>query len=321
MRSRVLHLEAPAKINLFLRVLAREASGHHSVETLYAAVDLADRLHLELEPKGGVELEVAAAQDLGPLNDNLVHRAAAAFLEEAGVSEGVRIRLDKVIPAGAGLGGGSSDAAATLKGLNHLLRSPLDRDRLIEIAGELGADVAFFLSPQPLALGWSRGDRLLPMDPLPQRPVVLALPALEVDTAAAYRTLARERAEAREAPPAARILDPTLLGAWERVAEIAANDFEELVYRKHPLLTRIRDAVEETRPVLTLLAGSGAGLFAVYSGDKLAHEARTRLAEEFPDVRFVVSQTLRAFPDSRPESQGTPPSSQPVGLEGPEGPA
>ena len=312
MRHRVLTLEAPAKVNLFLRVLAREASGYHGVETLYGAVALCDTLQLELEPEGGVELEMVSEQDLGPLGQNLVHRAATALLKRVGTSRGVRIRLEKVIPAGAGLGGGSSDAAATLKGLNHLLRSPLDRDELVRIAGGLGADVAFFLSPTPLALGWSRGDRLLPMDPLPQRPVLLALPALEVDTASAYRALARRRAENRAPPPPARILDPALLGAWERLAEVAANDFEELVYRDHPLLEQVREALDGTGPVLSLLAGSGAGLFAVYSGEELAREARRELGSRFPDVRFTVTRTLRAFPRARPQSAPGPPLTPPL---------
>lgn len=319
MSARALRVEAPGKVNLFLRILAREASGYHGLETLYAAVALADELHLTLGGEG-VDLEVVSERGLGPLGQNLVHRAAETLLEELGETRGVRIRLRKEIPPGAGLGGGSSDAAATLKGLNHLLGSPLGRDDLVRLAGALGADVPFFLSPMPLALAWSRGDRLLPMEPLPQRPVLLALPPFEVDTASAYRALARERMEGGEPVPASGIMDPALLGVWERLAEVATNDFEALACREHPILAGLRDAFEDTRPLLTLLAGSGSGMFAVYSGEGLASDARDAVAEEFPEIRFVLTRTLRSFPGFRPEGGPRGSGEAPAGLEGPGGP-
>lgn len=300
MSPQALRLGAPAKVNLFLRILTREESGYHGLETLYAAVGLEDRIYLEVGPGDDLRLEVASAHDLGPLDENLAFRAARRLLEAADLSRKVRIVLEKRIPPGAGLGGGSSDAAAVLRGLNKILGSPLDRHGLVRVGGSLGADVPFFLSPSPLALAWSRGQRMLSLDPLPERAVLLALPPLRIDTAGAYRELARERAEAGSPPPPPAILERAAIGTWERIAGDAENDFEGSVFRAHPLVARLAEALADTDPVLSLLSGSGGAVFAIFGAAPLAEEARDRLAGRFPHTRFEVTRTLRAFPAPGP---------------------
>ena len=150
-------MPAHAKLNLFLRVLAREADGYHSIETLFCLVTLADALRAERREGRGVTVEVLGA-DPGPATENLAVRAATMVLEATGNRFAVHLVLEKKIPMGAGLGGGSSDAAAALQLVNHLAANAVPRHELLQFAAKLGSDVPFFLSGAPLALGWSRGN-------------------------------------------------------------------------------------------------------------------------------------------------------------------
>ncbi|RPH32364.1 MAG: 4-(cytidine 5'-diphospho)-2-C-methyl-D-erythritol kinase, partial [Chloroflexi bacterium] len=165
MTSRV-WIAAHAKLNLFLRVLSREADGFHGLETLFCLVDLADRLQVERRDGKAITIEVEGA-DVGPPESNLAVRAAALVLAATGERFGVHLTLTKRIPVQAGLGGGSSDAAAALIAVNHLANGAIPRHELLQFAARLGSDVPFFLSGAPLALGWGRGERLLQLPPLP----------------------------------------------------------------------------------------------------------------------------------------------------------
>src|SRR5436189_2460197 len=155
--SEPVRLAAHAKVNLFLRILARESSGYHQIETAFALLELADELDVR-RVHSGVALEVEGP-DLGPKQDNLAVRAARAVLEATGNRFGVTIRLTKRIPVRAGLGGGSSDAAAALHAVNALAGHAVPRQELLHFATRLGADVAFFTAGAPLALAWGRGER------------------------------------------------------------------------------------------------------------------------------------------------------------------
>src|SRR5690606_6718842 len=184
MTAVTIHWEAPAKVNLRLVVLAREASGFHQLETIFCAIDLADTITAQrAEP--GIELEVVGAR-LGEPQENLVWRAASAFFRTSGIAGGARLRLDKRIPVGAGLGGGSSDAASTLHALNALYGRPLGPRSILELAAELGSDVPFFAAGRPFALAWGRGGRLLPFPALPPAPTVVGVPDFSIATVYAY---------------------------------------------------------------------------------------------------------------------------------------
>ena len=178
---------APAKVNLFLRILAKEESGYHQLETLYSAVDLCDEILLHRTERG-VSVEVVGPS-VGPDEENLAYRAADALIEAAGFTTGVHVHLTKNIPIGAGLGGGSSDAGATLRALNTLLGEPCSASALLRIAGRLGADVPFFASGAGTALAWGRGERLVPIPGAPRLSVLLALPSLQIVTGEAYESL------------------------------------------------------------------------------------------------------------------------------------
>jgi len=301
-----LSLFAPAKINLFLRILAREESGYHQLETLFQFLEFGDRITLERTDEDGVRLELSGDQSegLGPPERNLAVRAASAVLERVaargeGPPGGIRILLEKRIPHGAGLGGGSSDAATVLKGVNRLLGDPLSRTQLLELAGPLGSDVPVFLSPSPTTLAWGRGDRLLSLPPLPSGAVVLALPPLRIPTPEAFAVLAewrRERAAAGERGPGASLLDPGSLAGWGGVVGAAGNDLQDPVFQRWPRLVPLRSALEASGAGMALLSGSGSALFAVFPREGGAAEAIPGLEARFPEVRFVRTRTLGAVP-------------------------
>jgi 4-diphosphocytidyl-2-C-methyl-D-erythritol kinase len=290
-------VRAHAKLNLSLVVLAREASGFHQIETLFCALDLADELHITAGRAGDrppVELEVVAADeagtppDLGPPERNLAYRAALLFHERTAIAGSARIRLEKRIPAGGGLGGGSSDAAAVLRALNGLHGEPLDRDALLDLGARLGSDVPFFLAGAVLARAGGRGGRLMPLPPLPAAAVVLAMPAVAVSTPAAYQALAATRGSGWVCPPA--LLEAAPAG-WDGIRAGPGNDFEDVVFRELPLLGELRDALLESGADVARMTGSGSTIFGVFRDEAAADRARSALANAFEDTRFLLTRT------------------------------
>lgn len=291
-----LEILAPAKINLWLRVLAREESGYHSLESLFTAISLADRLVIGLTPTPGIELKVSGEGDTGPNEKNLVHRAAAAFLARHPSRGGVRIELEKVIPTAAGLGGGSSDAAATLRGLNHLFGGPLLPANLLDIAIRLGSDVPFFLADTPFALAWGRGERLLALPTPPARQVLIAHPGVAVPTADAFRRLAELRGGSRV--PQARALSLEALSSWEGICGLAENDFETPAFERIPRLVEARAVLLDAGASIALLAGSGGSLFGIFEMSADLGPAAAEL--ESRGWRCWSEQTLQQWPIPRP---------------------
>lgn len=292
---RTLTIPAPAKINLTLRILERRDDGFHELETLFQAVGLYDTLEVSPASRPGVELHVEGA-DLGPNSQNLVWRAATAFLQWSGMQGfGVTVRLAKGIPAGAGLGGGSSDAAATLKALGALFGHPLPAERVLELAGALGSDVPFFMGDEGLASGTGRGEKLTPLPALPEAWVVLGLPPVELATGRMYGELAAAREAAGGGVPTPVLGGDAALD-WDRVGEVAVNDFEALAREASPLVGRTLDALRVGDPVLTLLSGSGAAVFAVHRDAAAAEAAMESAAEAVPEATFRVVPTLDRLP-------------------------
>jgi len=281
-------LAARAKLNLRLNVLAREASGYHQLETLFCALDFADDVEVAIGGRG-IRLDIEGADDLPAGPDNLVHRAAVAFFEASDKPAAATIRLRKRIPSGAGLGGGSSDAASTLRALNLLTGSPLHDEQLVQIGARLGSDVPFFLCGSSFALAWGRGDRLLPLQPLPPLSIVLVVPEFRVVTADAFRDLAASRAESNA--PAAAVLHAHRLAGWEAIAEDAVNDFEPVVFEEHPQLAHIKRALHDYGASIALMSGSGSTMFGAFTTERVASRAARRIREAFPSVRTIETAT------------------------------
>ena len=253
---------APAKVNLFLRILAREESGYHGLETLFQAVSLADEVTVA-RGAPGISFSVDGSVDTGPADDNLVVRAARLFFAETSLEAAVDIRLRKLIRSAAGLGGGSSDAAATLRALNALHDEPLPREALLSLAIRLGSDVPFFLCGSGLALAWSRGERLLALPPLPARPVLIAHPGVAWPTGEAFRRVAEARGGAYV--PDSRSLDLDSLASWDAVAALGENGFEPGAMDAIPVLAHAKQAMRDAGASIALLAGSGASMFGVFA--------------------------------------------------------
>src|SRR5690606_2841170 len=180
---------------------------------------------------------------LGPEKENLVYRAALGFFRSARMAPAARIRLTKRIPHRAGLGGGSSDAAATLLALNALHGHPLGGPELRRLALALGSDVRCSLATPPFAPGWGRGQRLLTLPPPPAAPALLVVPDARVDTGAAYHALASSRGPRAE-PAEPRTISSDELRGWTGIAANAANDFESVVFERLPELAGIRADLE-----------------------------------------------------------------------------
>lgn len=292
--TRTLEVEAPAKVNLFLCVLERRPDGFHEIETLFQAISLSDRLVVSVEdddPERPVTLLVEGA-DLGPVEANLAYRAAELFREAAETTASVRIALTKVIPAGAGLGGGSSDAAAVLRALAAITGFD-DDGALHEIACALGSDVPFFLSGSPLALGRGRGEELMELSALPAGVIVVALPDVHVDTGEAYGRLAELRAGKRA--PAGRGIGRTPPSSWDDVITLACNDFEEVVANQHEEIQASLDGLRDEGARLAMLSGSGAASFGLFGSrteaDRAASALERRLGWPF---RVAMTRTARA---------------------------
>lgn len=279
---RPVSVACPAKVNVFLRILAREDSGFHQIETFFLAVGIFDRV--TVTPGGpGIALDArtaegASVEDLGPAQDNTVVRAARAFFEAIGRRiPAVGIRLDKAIPSGSGLGGGSSDAAGTLAALNAAHGGPLPQNKLFELGSRIGADVPFFCARSPAALAWGRGDRLLLCPPPPPALVVVATPRERLSTADAYR----ETSAGLSLPPAPVALAGPVPNTWTRLASLAHNDFEPVAFRRAPVLTCARATLTEHGAVVAGLTGSGTAIFGVFprDGDEAERQAKAAARE------------------------------------------
>jgi 4-diphosphocytidyl-2-C-methyl-D-erythritol kinase len=262
-RPRSARVTAQAKVNLFLHVLAREKTGYHQLETAFCRLALADDVTVHTAPArmGGIRTIDCRGADVGPAGRNLAFRAAVAYADARGWPAGFRIEIEKRIPVGGGLGGGSADAGAVLRALATLDPKPPTRDEVLSLALSLGADVPFLTLRSPLALAWGRGERLLPLPPLPESPVVLATMPFGVPTADAYSWLATTRGSQMPTP---RVLPLNAFRSWEAFAPLASNDFERVVTERHPEIGAAIGFLSSARGVLMArMSGSGATVFAV----------------------------------------------------------
>lgn len=267
--KRVLQIQAYAKLNLVLRVVGRREDGYHELQSVVTAVDLADEITLTVE---GHEVTLDAP-DLGPPERNLAVRAARALLDED--KPGVRIALRKRIPVGAGLGGGSSDAAAVLAGLNQLLSLGRSVEELKTIGITLGADVPFFLGPSP---AWVEGigERIAPLDvPVPAAFLIL-VPTFRCPTPDVYRAFDDLGLPISPSAP------PEGAAAFE-------NDLWPAAVHLYPQLASLRARLAEVAPLGVGMTGSGSALFAAFPRRADAGEARAQLAPRVEGELFVAA--------------------------------
>ena len=266
-RASAARVAAQAKINLRLRILAREASGYHQLETLFLRLALADDVLVRVTD-GARSLDVAGDVDarlLGAAERNLAWRAADAYAEATGWPAGFAIELTKHIPVGGGLGGGSADAGAVLRALDAIAPSPVGEPALLAIAARLGADVPFLASASTYALAWGRGERMLHLRAPDEREVLLVLPPFAVNTGEAYGWIAA--APATPAVDQTGTLDAEALGDWTTIARLATNDFERVVAARHPMIEGVLARLRQLGCGPAMMSGSGSTLFGVLPRD------------------------------------------------------
>ena len=295
-----LTLRAPGKVNLGLRILGRRPDGYHRLESLFVPLELADTVRLALRRSPGVGLLLSGECAGVPADErNLAARAAGAFLAEAAHAGGVEIELDKRLPAPGGLGGGSSDAGTVLRGLAALLPGAVAPGRLRSLALGLGADVPFFLAPEP-ALVTGIGDEILPVDGLAARVLLLAHPGAALATAAVYAEY--DAGTASLTPSAAGSSIRALLALREEAGRARAgpietslralvvNDLEPAASRLCPAVSELRKEIEATGALAVSLSGSGPTVFGAFPDEAAAGEAQRRIARR-PGLRTWVVRT------------------------------
>ena len=265
-------VHAPAKINLILRILDRRPDGFHNLWSIMHTVGLEDEVAIH---RTDAHQDIALQCDSRTLSTdrtNLVYRAAEAVLQRVNSHIGLDIVLSKRIPMGAGLGGGSSDAAATIIGLNRLLNLNWSIKDMADIGHTLGSDVPFFfLAPSACVSG--RGEQIKPITIRGSRWVILVNPGFPVETGWAYRQLASTRSGVRAPSDAHRAMDVAQETSWDEILKLAENDFEGPVFTAHPALRDIKLQLQKAGAEAALLSGSGATVFGIFGDEQAARRA------------------------------------------------
>lgn len=300
-RMKKLFLRSPAKVNLFLEVLRKREDGYHNVETILETVNLFDDIILKERPARrspclvgrqvgtGGEGEIRIESNLPELplgKENLAYQAASLLKERLKIKGGVQIIIDKRIPLASGLGGGSSNAASVLLGLNRLWNLGLGYQELVGLAHEIGADVPFFLRGGR-ALGKGRGDEL---QPLPQNPTlyfILVSPDSGISTEWAYRNLKGDLTKERRSIK--MILSTLKSGNVGEIGNSLYNRLEEAVIPRHPLIGRIKERLLELGACGALMSGSGPSVFGLAEDEKRAEEIYGKIKKDFRKVFLLKS--------------------------------
>jgi 4-diphosphocytidyl-2-C-methyl-D-erythritol kinase len=271
---------APAKINLCLHVLGKRPDGYHDLCMVMQRVSLYDHLEISLTREKEVRV-LCPGVDIPPGGENIAGRAARRMLEMAGADGGAVISIDKGIPVAAGLGGGSSDAAAVLMGLDEMLGLNLSRESLMEEGGRLGADVPFFIFEDP-ALATGIGDVLEKIDGLPDVWYVLVNPGVAVSTAWVYKNL-------RLTSPGDGFKLPGFPRTAKEVVPFLHNDLEAVTAGRFPVITEIREKLISLGALGSLMSGSGPTVFGVFEAEPAARQAAEVLRGETGWKVFVVN--------------------------------
>ena len=311
--GREIHVTAPAKVNLHLEILAKRQDGYHDLLSLFQAVSLADTIRLRAHgPDRAIRIE--GAFDI-PARENLIAKAVELFRSVTGLTGGVEAAVEKRIPAGGGFGGGSSDAAAALRGLQALFDRRLPSERLRAMAAALGSDVPFFLETAA-AVVEGRGERVFAVQPRTDFAIVALIPPVAVDTALAFKWIGEQPkgasgAAQKGASGAAEKPQPGRGMSREQLIRMYAespvtswrfsNSFDEPVFARHPSIAALRDRLLEAGAVAARLTGSGSTVIGIFHDRDGAQAAVRTLGTSghagLPDgARAVVLFPLASLP-------------------------
>ena len=274
-------LLCPAKVNLFLKVGATRPDGYHELVSLMQPVSLYDRIRLSLDRGDSIEVRCTGAE-LPAGSGNLAYRAAELFFEATGIRAALSIDIDKAIPLGAGLGGGSSDAAGVLKGLNELFSSPLSMDRLVELAAKCGSDVPFFLAGGA-AIVRGRGERVEKFE-LPEYYYILVNPGFQVSTEEVYRIF-----DLTEGSKSINLNSLQVsIRSPEEILKYLANDLERAVLERYPEVGYLKEVLLESGADGAVMSGSGPTVFGLFFD-------ATRVESALKEVVETVPPSMRVF--------------------------
>ncbi|MBQ6059772.1 MAG: 4-(cytidine 5'-diphospho)-2-C-methyl-D-erythritol kinase [Clostridia bacterium] len=295
-----LQLRVPAKINLALDILGRREDGYHEVETVMQAVSIFDELTLRKREERGITLSTSLP--FLPLDGrNLAYRAANAFFETVGMADyGVEITVKKRIPVGAGMGGGSADAAGVLLGLNRLYQTGFTFDALCEIGRTLGSDVPFCLLSGGAAFCSGVGDQMREIPSMPPCTLVIAKPKASLSTALVYQ---RYDEGERERASYCKALLRAMGGDLARVAAACGNALEEVAVGMVPIIQTLCDKLVQRGAISAAMTGSGSAVFGVFAHNSMAKQAALALRKEHPGF-FVSLASPVAKRVGAPESHG-----------------
>ncbi|MBI4832082.1 MAG: 4-(cytidine 5'-diphospho)-2-C-methyl-D-erythritol kinase [Candidatus Lindowbacteria bacterium] len=276
-----------AKVNLYLDVICKRPDGYHNIETIFQTVSLADSIEIELTPS---VIRIYSDHPLVPADENnLAFKAFVVFKKAVGYHGGVRISLRKRVPPGSGLGGGSSNAAALIVGLNHLLRAGLTEEHMRRIGARIGADVPFFISGG-LAAAWRLGDKLKLLVPESRSYIVVAIPrGVAVSTVAAYKMVSAPKCNGTAPRSLSQCSDKlkTFVSALglrkslsenEGVISLLRNSLEGPIFARHPEIERVKNSLLKAGARGALMTGSGSAVFGLASS--LAHARKIKKTVE-----------------------------------------
>ncbi len=278
-----LTLECRAKINLAIDVLRKREDGYHDVEMILKEIALSDRMTLTLRTDGKIMISSdSAALPLG--EGNLAYRAARLFFEHLGRTEGVEIHIEKRIPMGAGLGGGSADAAGVLKGLNAIFGNPFDVDALLRLGARLGSDVPFCVLGG-CAKATGIGDILTPLPMPPALHCVIAKPEPFVSTKWVYENL--DLSKRPDGLNVSEVAEGIRRGDLSAICQNAANILETVTIPAYPIVGWIKEAFLESGAVLSLMSGSGSAVFGLFTTQQKAKDGVAQ-AKQYTDTVWIV---------------------------------
>ena len=274
---------APAKINLALKIIRRRADGYHDIQSILQKVSLYDTLSFKLSSHQGITV-TTDDPSIPTDSSNLAYRAADLLLKQQKITPGISIHIKKRIPAGAGLGGGSSNAAATLSGLNKLLRCNLTEPDLLRLGVEIGADVPFFIYDKHAALAEGIGEQLSPVKIHVPLWFVIVFPGFSISTKWVYenyRVLTNKRKNIRISRSFKQL---------NAVLHILINDLENVVTQQYPEIQKIKRTLIQAGACGSLMSGSGSSVFGIFPDEQHAQEALTLLST--PANRVFIAHSL-----------------------------
>jgi 4-diphosphocytidyl-2-C-methyl-D-erythritol kinase len=266
--NKIISLKCPAKINLSLDVIRRRDDGYHDLEMIMHTINLFDILTFELKPSDEVKIQLSTNLGFLPTGEkNLCYKAAKLFFEKTHQTCDLKIQIKKTIPVGAGLGGGSSDAAGTLAALNYLFGRPLTKTELAATAKSLGADVPFFLYGDCM-LAKGIGDILLPLPPLSDAIFVIAKPSYGISTPLVYKNL--QLNETTPHPDTDAAIEALKANDLVALGKASGNVLETVVEKDHPEISQYKNIMLECGAVYSLMSGSGSSVFGVFNNKNTA---------------------------------------------------